>query len=553
MLLASMAIGLFAAITVGTDRNQSASRLEVLDPSPHGVIGRPVAVPIRINARDLRRVPPDDVELLLDDDTRLTGLVAWLGVDREMEDRLTLPSWTSEDRPLRVIPAPDSASVRASLRGVLLLTPDEDYSGSFRLGDQLISPRWLPPAPKPQGVMLPARSGPAWPPLDEPADWWRWALIADSMNSVPPEPLGGARATLIARNIASLWRAGLDRIARESPGTADELRDLLVAQCMTSREVAVATWITDSDELNSILGLLLGTDRSAQLAVRSLLFYLDARFPILYWPTSTPSNRIQIALANPTDAEQVLRIQWVEDDPVPVAAIIPPGRIVEVAIDRPLVSGGFNRFSSAVENTLILTTAGGLESRLRLPAERLDARPPGLQFGPFVSPMSLAQAWSGEVVPQASGWTTSALLRKRRGQWELFIECLSGGDSIRLDDRIEVHLGPPNAPVRLIMIAPDGQLTFSPGGGALRGAEVSISHFPDRWRALLRLDPSLVESAAAPGVPQTLLMGMRRWLGKSVIGVSDGAVPVWNPRTPVLLVDLSEWGDIPTTRKPSTP
>ena len=553
MLLAGLLIALCSSTMSGFGTESASARLELLDLSPHAVIGRPVAVPIRIKPQDLRRILPDDVELRLDDGTSVTGLVAWLGVDPQMDDRLTLPSWTGGSRPLKVISAPETASLRSDLRGVLLLTPGEDYAGSFRLGDQLIAPRWLPAAPKPQGAMLPARTGPAWPPLDEPAVWWRWALIADSMDAVPPEPLGGARSTLIARNISSLWRAGLDRIARESPGTADELRDLLVARCLTSRRVSIASWITDTDELNSILGLLLDTDRSAELTVRSLLFYLDARFPILAWPVSSPGNRIQIALANPTDAEQVLRIQWVVDDPVPVAAIVPPGRLVEVAVDRPLSRGSSRRVPSTSENTLILTTAGSLESRLNLPAERFDVRPPGLQFGPFVSPMNLSQAWSGIVNPQALGWTTSALLRKRRGQWELFIECLTGRDLIRDEDRLEVHLGPPSAPVRVISIAPNGQLAFSPGAGALRGAEVSISHFSDRWRAVLRLDPSLVESAAAPGVPETLLIGMRRWLKGHVIGVSDGTVPVWDPLTPVLLVDLSEWGDIPTTRNPSTP
>ena len=68
-----------------------------------------------------------------------------------------------------------------------------------------------------------------------------------------------------------------------------------------------------------------------------------------------------------------------------------------------------------------------------------------------------------------------------------------------------------------------------------------------------RLDPALIESAAAPGMPQTLLIGMRRVLGDDVIGVADGAVPVWNPLTPVFLVELSEWGDISSTSNRSAP
>lgn len=553
MLLASLVVVLACAPSFGASRSAPPARLEVVDPFPGAVIGRPVAVPIRIDPRDLERIPPDAVDLLLDDDTSITGLVAWLGSEPRQGDRPILPAWTGLFSPLRVVPAPESASDRAGLRGVLLLTPDEDYSGSFLLGEQMVAPRWRPPAPRQQGEVLPDRVGPDWPPLDDPADWWRWALIADSMGAIAPDPQGDARSTLIARNIASLWRSGLDRIARESPGTADELRDLLVARCVNEQGVRVAAWITDSDELNSILGLLLDLDRSVELTVRSLLFYLDARFPILAWSMSSPGSRSYVTLANPTDAEQVLRIQWVEDDPVPVAAIIPPGRIIDVVVDRPEERSATNRRPSASTNTLVLSTTTGLESRLQLPPERLQARPPGLQFGPFLVPMNLGQGWTGSLLPQASGWSTSALLRKRRGRWELFIECLVGSGSISAEDRIEIHLGPLNAPVRLIRVASDGRLAFSPGSGTLRGAEVSISHYPDRWRAVLRLDPSLVQSAAAPGTAQTLLVGMRRWLEGNVIGVSDGAVSAWDPRIPVLLVDLAEWGDIPTTRNPSSP
>ena len=550
-------IGVFLALHVFpgvgvSEEVPATARLMVLDSSPHAVVGRPIAVPIRIDPRDLRRSPPLDLELQLDDETSVTGLVAWLGVVRPADDVLNLPTWTGGSPPLRVVPAPQDPSLREDLRGVLLLTCGDEYSGSIRLGDQVITPLWLAPAPKPQGDQLAPRTGPAWPPLDEPADWWRWALLADSMNAVPPPPQGGSRTTLIARNIAALWRSGLNRIALHSAGAADELRDLLVSQCTTSKGMTVAAWITDTAELNSILGLILGIERSPELAVRSLLFYLDARFPILAWPSASSGSRIQVALANPTDAEQVVRIQWVEDDPVPVAAVVPPGRIVEVLVDRPLKRGSLNRLSSAPDNTLILT-AGALESRLKLPPERLLARPPGLQFGPFLSPRNLEQTWSGEVVPQVSTWSTSALLRKRRGRWELFIECLSGDSMANSKDRLEVHLGLPSAPVRRILISPDGELIFSPGAGALRGADVSISHFPDRWRAVLRLQTSLVESAAGPNLPNTLLIGMRRLLDGQVIGVSDGAVPVWNPRIPVLLVDLSVWGDIPSTRNPSTP
>ncbi|MEE2681155.1 MAG: hypothetical protein VX641_02160 [Planctomycetota bacterium] len=552
-LLAALVVGLVCPSAFGRDRAAASARLEVVDATPGAVIGRPVAVPIRIDPRDLQRPLPESVELRLDDDSSISGLIAWIGMHLQPGDLPILPVWTGQFSPLRVITAPDSPALRSQLSGVILLTPDEDYSGSFRLEEQSITPRWMAPAPRQQGEMLPARVGPDWPPLDEPADWWRWSLIADSEGAIAPDPAGDPRSRLIARNIASLWRAGLDRIERASPGTADELRDLLVARCRDDQGLQVAAWITDTDELNSILGLLIDLDRPVELTVRSLLFYLDARFPVLAWPMSSTDARSHITLANPTDAEQILRIQWVEDDPVPVAAIIPPGRLLDVVVDRPVDRSSAVPRSSDATNTLVLSTTAGPQTRLEIPPRLLEAKPPGLQFGPFLVPMNLSQAWDGELLPQTPGFATSALLRKRRGRWELFIECLVGTGPGSDEDLIEVHLGPPNAPVRLISVAADGRLVFSPGSGTLRGAEVSISHFPDRWRAVLSLDPSLVQSAAAPGTTQTMLIGMRRLLNGNVIGVSDGAAPAWDPRIPVRMVDLSEWGDIPTTRNPRTP
>ena len=526
--------------------------LEVLDQTPHAVQGRPIAIPVQIDPERLQQTPPDTVTLQLDDGSSTTALVAWLATNAPTQSIPVVPSWTGASVPLRVVPVPEIPALRSSARGVLLATLDESYSGALRLGDQRITPRWLTPAAPPSGGALPAQTGPGWPPLDEPSGWWRWALLADSLGLVPPDPRGGPRSELVARNIAALWRAGLDRVARESPGAADELRDLLVSQCRTTRGAQVACWITNPDELNSILGLLLDSNRPVQLTVRSLLFYLDARFPLIAWPVSSPGTRIRIALANPTDAEQVVRIQWVEDDPVPVAAVIPPGRIQQVEVDRP-VHVGMHSGRLASEDTVLVLTCGALQHRMQLPSEFLVVRPPGLQFGPFLAPISLAQAWDGTVLETDPRWATSALLRKRRGTWELFVECLSGGRPALPQDRLEVHLGLPNAPIRLIRVASDGSLSFAPGGGGLRGAEAATTLFPDRWRAILRLDPALIESAAAPGMPQTLLIGMRRVLGDEVIGVADGAVPVWNPLTPVFLVELSEWGDISSTSNRSAP
>ncbi|MEC8559589.1 MAG: hypothetical protein VXY94_05885, partial [Planctomycetota bacterium] len=71
-------------------------------------------------------------------------------------------------------------------------------------------------------------------------------------------------------------------------------------------------------------------------------------------------------------------------------------------------------------------------------------------------------------------------------------------------------------------------------------------------RASLQLEPSLVASAAAPGLPETLLIGLRRVIDDRCAGSAEIPVPTWSSQTPVTLVDLSGWGDIPPSRIRST-
>ena len=102
---------------------------------------------------------------------------------------------------------------RQSAVGALVCDLQDDYQGVFRINDSTIRPRWLPPAPPLFGKTLAARVGPEWPMLDDPANWWRWALLAERAGARPPEVPGGADARMLAHNLAELWRAGLHRLA----------------------------------------------------------------------------------------------------------------------------------------------------------------------------------------------------------------------------------------------------------------------------------------------------------------------------------------------------
>ena len=533
-----------AAVHGGT--RQAAPPVLALETSPPAVIGRPLAIPIRIAPSLLDREVVDRVPIRREDGRTETGLLARLdvvGSDRS--------SWSSDRFTYRVFPPESSMIPPNGVRGLLLIDLAEAYSGTFQLGDQTITPRWMEPAPPLVGEVLPAESGPAWPSLEDPTQWWRWALLAESLGAAPPEPVGAERARLLARHSAAIWRSTLQRIALESPGTADELRELLTARCRTGSGRLVAAWITDPDELGLILSLLVDLDRPAALTVRSLLSYLDARFPLLAWPLSSSGSRVRIALANPTKAEQVVRLQWVEGDPVPVAEVVPPGRIIEFDADRPDAIATLSDRRSPPSNTLVLSCES-VDRRLVLPAPFRDALPPGLRLGPWLAPLTLSEAWDGREQPASPSRQTTASLRKRLGRWELFIECMTDPGVDETDDLLVVHLGPQDAPIRIITLSPEGELDFTPGAGALRGADARVIRYPDRWRASIQLEPSLVASAAAPGLPETLLLGLRRVIDDRCAGSAEIPVPSWSSRTPVTLVDLSEWGDIPPSRNRST-
>ncbi|MEC9158211.1 MAG: hypothetical protein VX403_10610 [Planctomycetota bacterium] len=517
-----------------------------LETSPPAVIGRPLVVPVRIAPSLLDREVVDRVPILREDGRTEIGLLARLDVVGSAS-----ASWSSDRVTYRALPLESSMIPPNGIRGLLLVDLAGAYSGAFQLGDQTIAPRWMEPAPPLVGEVLPAESGPAWPSLEDPTRWWRWALLAESLGAAPPEPVGPVRARLIARYSAAIWRSALQRIALESPGTADELRELLTARCRNETGGLVAAWITDPDELGPMLSLLVDLDRPAALTVRSLLSFLDARFPLLAWPTSSSESRVRIALANPTKAELVVRMQWVEGDPVPVAEVVPPGRIIEFDVDRPDGISTPSDRGSPASNPLVLSCES-MDRRLVLPAPSREALPPGLRLGPLLAPLTLSEAWDHREQPPSPSWQTTGVLRKRRGQWELFIECMTDPGADEHDDLLVVHLGPQDAPIRIITLSPEGELDFAPGGGALRGADAMVARYPDRWRASLQLEPSLVASAAAPGLPETLLIGLRRVIDDRCAGSAEIPVPTWSSQTPVTLVDLSGWGDIPPSRIRST-
>ena len=520
--------------------------LQVIEPNPVAVEGDVLGFLVRCRDDNPGRSLPKIVSLELDDGNEIEGYVGWIGLQASDFSPGSLAEWARVETSIQILGEPVTRADRARATAYVFCELPPNYRGSVRMGRTDIRPRWLNALPRLEGEAMQSQTGPGWPTLDDPAAWWRWALLAEAERKVPPAPIGSDVEQLLARHFAGLWRAGLARLRKESPGTASELLELLTARCVTDDQQLIAAWITDTSELQSLLDLMLDTRRTDSLVVRSILSFLDARFPLLPWIELEMGTKVRIAIANPTDGEQVLRLQWLEGDPIPSAAVIPSGRVVEVELDRPV----FKSFRSMIEaqstpprNDLVLTM-GRLQRQLRFSSDRLEVQPPGLQFGPFLAPLSLQTAWGGLLRFPPPNWGTIAILRKRSGRWELFLECFLGSATEGRVDQVEIHLGPSGTPVRVIRIDSEGNLDFTPDGARFQGATARVKRFDDRWRAVINLDPVLVEASGAPGEPDTMQIGFRRLFDGDLLSVAGSPLPPWNVSPPIYLLDLSKWGEI---------
>ena len=529
-----------ASALVGADPT-----IAVLDDRPLAVEGDVLAVPVMCSNPLSERPLPERV-LLDTDDGAIEGTVLWIGLSINNLPDPTTAYWTSPIADLTSIEPPSTQLQREQARGYVLCELPPGYRGNLAIGDTVITPRWLPPLAQSSGPMMEARVGIAWPSMNDPGSWWRWALMARLEDRCPPEPLGSPAERLLARQVASLWLAGIERLERVSPGTAAELTELLVARCLTPDLLEVAAWITDPTELGSLLDLMLDLRRDDQLVVRSVLSFLDARFPLLAWVELETGSKVRIGVANPTDGEQVVRLQWIEGDPIPIAEVVPSGEVIMIDLDRPVirevsVQTDIEALSPSSE---FLLSCGRMEKRLQFTSERLKARPPGLRFQPFFLPLSLSDAWAGTRRLPPPSWASTAVLRKRNGRWELFIECMNGELPDGPDDSIAIWFGPPETPVRVIRVGSDGSLAFTPAGSRFHGGNLRVRRFKDRWRAVLVLDDRLISASAASGIPDSLQIGLLREVDGRLFSIAGASTPPWNAVPPAYLVDLSDWGEV---------
>lgn len=509
-----------------------------LEESPVAVAGGVVVFPV---SWDPAEDPPRTVGARLDDDRVVEGVVGWTRADEPP----TPSTWSASGERMTLSSEPPSTG---DATGAWLLVPmPEGYRGRLRLGGGTVSPRWLDPAPtfaRPRQQVA-SSSAEARPDERQPLEWWRWAVLADRLGIEPPPPGGDDAGQLAARHLAELWRAGIARVERRSPGVAEEIRERLTVTVadLDSDEPRreVAAWLASPARTRVLLGIMLDPERDDEAAMQASLAWLRTEDELTMWIESALADRVAFAVANPGLDEAVLRCRWLEGDPVPIAVTVPPRSLRRVQVDRPA-----RRSGGASTEGVLLISRGEHRRRLDFGTSPVPVRPPGQSLGAFSTRMSLAEA-QGVAVETAAQRGAAAEVRRRGREWELFLECFRP-DGAR-EDVVEIRLGGPDSRLPVIRVRERGEVESS-------GASVERRSYPDRWRCRVVLpDAWLAEALVglrSPAVGISISRRLELADGSTEVSSVGPPLPPWRPVGATIAIDLAAWdagpapGGVPT-------
>ncbi len=485
---------------------------------PERPIAWPPTIPVRIGGR----------EIVAD--------VVWLR-DRPLDAR----SWTSPDTILEV--SQRAVGPMEALPGVpvLLVPVPGDADGEIAIAETAWTPAWFDPpsAWAEDRDVVRTRGNDADPVLDDPLEWFRWCLLAELQDARPPAgEFQNQLARRVATSIANEWRVGLRRVASSSRGAASQLRERLTA-VVTDRSDpsgrSVAAWPTDQRALAGLRSLLLDPGRTPAEAVGAGLAWLDARPAFLAMEIASDGDRVEVDIFNPTRGELVVTATW-ESDPTGVPLLAAPSTITRHEIDRPDLGGG----PLPSDEVLSLAHAGRV-TRIPFGPRAIPVRPPGASFGTFILPRTLADV-DGDVVQAVNGAeSTQAILRRREGRWEIFIEArfLPTADP---DGRIFLQVGDRRRPAGVVEIRPDGSWE------RLRGRpdeslQVESRRFSDRWRISVLLPEAWLVEAISQAGGGSILLGIRRDGPRGFVQYAGISSPTWRRDIIPLAFGINDWND----------
>lgn len=484
------------------------------------------------------------------------GVVAWIGAKQIPLSR----TWTQSQEQLDIRPianAPTETDPEKSGAVVLLAKSPRDISGALRVANSNVDPTWLELAevePDPAKLPLNLQATYALPDPTAPSEWFRWWLLADQADRNPPPPAGDEIQRLFALHRAQLWQAGIERMERQSPGVAAEIRERLTAVCvetgMNKPDSARASWIANADSLAALLSNLISADRTDEQAMQSSLTFIRGISPVTIWPEADDGRGIRFAACNASPEEIVVQFAWVEAPSLAsLAMLLPANGVAHITIDRPaeLLHDPITGEPSPTVGSLLLTWQGN-SIRLSVAPEKNILRPPGYSFGLFLPTLSLADAQTGKIQPVPAAWSTTASVRRKFGHWEIFAECLR--QEVRLEDELDFRIGDSDRQMARIRVGEAGVRNVdSTSSGA--APEVRTDSFVDRWRCVVEI-PEEWLPADANGRP--LVIGISRFTnGPESRQTAIAAATPWSVGPPLILLEASKWIDPPVKRVITSP
>ncbi len=484
------------------------------------------------------------------------GVIAWIGVKPIQIER----AWTQSQEQLDIRPiamAPVNQAPQESGSVVLLAKTPSDIQGALKVGTSTVEPAWFELSevePDSAKLSLPLDHAYALPDPTAPAEWFRWWLLADQADRKPPQPMGDQIQQLFALYRAQLWQAGIERIERQSPGVAAEIRERLTSISVESDAARPASrkasWIADADSLAQILSILISKDRSDETCMQSALSLIRSISTVTIWPESDDGRALHFTACNAAPEEIVLQFSWVESPNWPSLAMrLPPHGIARITIDRPaeLMPDPLSGEASPIMGTLLMTWPEH-SKRLQVAPARSIIRPPGYSLGLFLPALSLADAQVGKIQPVPSSWSTIASVRRKFGHWEIFAECLR--PEVRIEDELEVTLGDSARAMARIQIGEAGVRKVHSSTG-LGQPQVRTDSFSDRWRCVIEIPE---EWLPMEGNGRPLVIGVSRFINGSVTRqTAIAAAPPWQVGPPLVQLEASKWIDPPIQRVNASP
>lgn len=508
---------------------------------------------------------PRTLDLVLNDGRRVTGQVIWIHTLPERRES----RWTEDPRRLavRVVqPADDSSTVTpGSAKGPFLVARmPSNADGIVQLGRQVIRPRWFD-LPKDFGrrydrlPTLPDTSAADLPDNESPFEYWRWMLLSQKLGVNAPILRFTPVQAMVAEYYEALWGMGIQQLMALDVTLGRICLDHLTRVC-TDRGKAFAAWEADPRRLGDLLRMLLELDRSTTRRLEQIRVWCEQREPILFWTEADYPDHVRLAMVNTSNQEIITKFIWIHTPDVPSAVSVEPGVLMHVRIERaePLPYDPLKLTSShGRESHVLIIDVAQRQYRMEFPPRSILAKPPGISFGVFNPPWTLGTLQTRTQRRTPNAYATSAQIRRREGQWEIFFEChrpradspvelrrFENYDDVRNIESVTVLIGDES-----VDGGPSIALTVPESGAwrLFRGAsdaslEIHRRSYEDRWYCRIVIPDNWMLPRLGPS---TIIGCLRSHADITSIETAPRSGVPWRLNPGRLAIDLSGWTDRP--------